>query len=95
MFVVGFIVVSFGFLGLLVNKNNLVLYFMALELLLLGVNVLFIGGSLFLGDVFGIICGFYVLTVAACEISVGLGLLVSYYISQLDVSVLFFRLLRW
>jgi len=71
------------------------LYFMVLELLLLGINTLYILVSFSLDDIQGLIISFYILTVSASEVAVGLGLLVSYFISQMDISVNYMRLLRW
>jgi len=93
--IIGVLIVCFGFLGAYYNRGSLVLYFMVLELLLLGINTLYILVSFSLDDIQGLIISFYILTVSASEVAVGLGLLVSYFISQMDISVNYMRLLRW
>jgi NADH:ubiquinone oxidoreductase subunit K len=91
----GGLVLGFGLLGLYLGRGNLISYFFALELLLLGVNLVFIYSSLQLEDIAGVISCVFILTVSAGEVSVGLGLLVSYFISQFDLGINFLRLLRW
>lgn len=92
---ISFYLLSIGLIGLIYNRNNLIIYFLSMEILILSINILFLFISIQLEDLWGILIYFYILIVAASEISVGLSLLVSYYISYLDISVNYMKLLRW
>jgi NADH-quinone oxidoreductase subunit K len=67
-----------GVLGIVFNRKNIIGTLMAIEIMLLGVNLNFIGCSLYLDDIFGQIFALLVITVAAAESSIGLAILVSY-----------------
>lgn len=95
MYQLRYYLIFLGLAGVVYNRSNLVLYFLCMEIILLGVNVIFILSSLLLGDVFGFIVYFFILTISASEVALGLSLLVSYYISYLDISVNYMRLVRW
>jgi NADH-quinone oxidoreductase subunit K len=68
-----------GVVGLLLNKRNLLIILMAVELMLLGLNLNFIFFSIYLDDILGQIFALYVLTVAAAESAIGLAILTLYY----------------
>ena len=68
-----------GTLGLVLNRKNILVAIMCIELLLLAVNLNFIIFSIYLDDIFGSIFILFVLTVAASETAIGLAILTVYY----------------
>jgi NADH-quinone oxidoreductase subunit K len=68
-----------GVLGLVLNKRNLLILLMSIELMLLGLNLNFIFFSVYLDDILGQVFALYVLTVAAAESAIGLAILTVYY----------------
>lgn len=67
---------SLGVFGIFMNRKNMIVLLMAIELMLLAVNMNFIAFSQFLGDTAGQIFVFFILTVAAAEAAIGLALLI-------------------
>ena len=67
-----------GVFGIFLNRTNLIIILMSLELILLSVSINFISFSVFLGDITGQIFSLFVLTVAAAEAAIGLAILVIY-----------------
>ncbi len=74
--ILGAIVFSIGVVGVFLNRKNLIVLLMAIELMLLAVNMNFIAFSHFLGDMGGQVFVFFILTVAAAEAAIGLAILV-------------------
>ena len=79
-----FIIVSvtlftIGLVGFLVNRKNILLLLLALEIMLLAVNINFVVFSVFLDDLLGQVFTLIVLTVAAAESALGLAILIVYY----------------
>lgn len=74
--------VTIGFVGMAVNRNNLMAILMCLELMLLGVNINFVAIDTFLQQVDGQIAVFFILAVSACEAAVGLAIFVLLYRSH-------------
>jgi len=74
--VLGAILFSIGVVGIFLNRRNVIVILMAIELMLLAVNMNFIAFSHFLGDAAGQIFVFFILTVAAAESAIGLAILV-------------------
>ena len=70
------ILFAIGVVGIFLNRKNLIVMLMAIELMLLAVNMNFIAFSHFLGDLAGQIFVFFILTVAAAESAIGLAILV-------------------
>jgi NADH-quinone oxidoreductase subunit K len=68
-----------GVLGLVLNRKNILITIMSLELMLLAVNLNFIVFSIYLDDVIGQIFVLFILTIAATESAIGLALLTVYY----------------
>ena len=62
--------------GIFLNRRNLIVLLMAIELMLLSVNINFIAFSYFLGDMAGQVFVFFILTVAAAEAAIGLAILI-------------------
>lgn len=71
----GAILFVISIVGIFINRNNLIVLLMAVELMLMAVNMNFIGFSYFLNDLHGQIFVFFVLTIAAAESAIGLAIL--------------------
>jgi NADH-quinone oxidoreductase subunit K len=74
--VLGGILFAISVLGIFLNRKNVIILLMAIELMLLAVNINFIAFSHYLGDIHGQIFVFFILTVAAAEAAIGLAILV-------------------
>lgn len=85
---------SLGFFGIVINRKNLLIILMNIELMLLAINLNFIVFSVFLDDLDGQLFSLFVLTVAAAESAVGLALLVSYYRVRGNIDLEFHQILR-
>jgi len=68
-----------GIFGIILNKRNILLILMCIELILLSVNLNFITFSVYLDDFYGQIFSLFILTIAAAESAIGLAILISYY----------------
>ena len=77
--ILGALLFGIGLVGILINRHNLVVLLMCIELLLLGVNTNFIAFSHYLNGLDGQVFVFFILTVAAAEAAIGLSLLVVLY----------------
>ena len=75
----GAIIFTIGVLGIFLNKKNVIIILMSIELILLSVNVNFIAFSVFLNDLSGQIFAMLTLTVAAAEAAIGLAIIVVFY----------------
>jgi NADH-quinone oxidoreductase subunit K len=73
--------------GIFINRKNMILLLMCIELLLLAVNFNFIAFSHFLGNVDGQIFVFFILTVAAAEAAIGLAILVVLFRTRASINV--------
>lgn len=73
------IVFFLGILGMILNRRNLIIIFMSIELMLLGVNLNFVIFSSFLKDMGGQVFSLFILIVAAAEAAIGLAILVIYF----------------
>ncbi|MCK6392223.1 NADH-quinone oxidoreductase subunit NuoK [Zoogloea sp.] len=73
------ILFALGVVGIFLNRKNLIVLLMAIELMLLAVNLNFIAFSHYLGDAAGQIFVFFILTVAAAEAAIGLAILVALF----------------
>lgn len=76
-----------GVVGIFVNRKNIIVILMAIELILLSVNINLVAFSVFSGTIAGQIFAMLVLTVAAAEAAVGLAILVVYFRNRGDISV--------
>ena len=85
--VVGAILFALGVLGIIANRKNLIVILMAIELILLAVNINLVAFSAYLGDLVGQVFAMFVLTVAAGEAAIGLAILVIYFRSRGTISV--------
>ncbi len=84
---VGACLFSLGVIGLFLNRKNVITLLMCIELMLLAVNINFAAFSHFLNDLGGQIFVFFVLTVAASEVAVGLAILVAFYRQRRSIDV--------
>jgi len=75
----GAIIFTLGVLGIFLNKKNLILILMSIELILLSVNINFIAFSAYINDISGQIFAMLTLTVAAAEAAIGLAILVVFF----------------
>jgi NADH-quinone oxidoreductase subunit K len=73
--------------GIFINRKNVIVLLMALELMLLAVNINFVAFSRFLGDVSGQVFVFFILTVAAAESAIGLAILVVLFRNRATINV--------
>ncbi len=73
--------------GIVINRRNLILLLMCIELMLLAVNFNFIAFSRYLGDTLGQVFVFFVLTVAAAEAAIGLAILVVLFRNRRSINV--------
>ena len=76
-----------GVLGIFINRKNIIVILMSVELILLAVNINFVAFSVFLGDMVGQIFTMFVLTVAAGEAAIGLAILVIYFRNRGTIAV--------
>lgn len=85
---------TIGVFGIFVNRKNIIVILMSLELMLLSVNINLIAFAVFNGDIVGQIFAMLVLTVAAAEAAVGLAILVTYFRNRGDIAVEDVNLMR-
>lgn len=85
---------TIGVVGIFVNRKNIIVILMAIELILLSVNINLIAFSVFTGTIEGQIFAMLVLTVAAAEAAVGLAILVVYFRNRGDIAVEDVNLMR-
>ena len=85
--VVAAILFTMGVLGIFLNRKNLIVILMAIELILLAVNINLVAFSAFLNDLVGQVFAMFVLTVAAGEAAIGLAILVIYFRGRGTIAV--------
>ncbi len=81
------ILFAIGVFGIIVNRKNVIVILMSVELMLLAVNLNLVAFSGHLGDLVGQIFTMLILTVAAAEAAIGLAILVAYYRNRRSISV--------
>src|ERR1700674_4875307 len=84
---VGAILFTLGIFGIFLNRKNVIVILMSIELILLAVSINFVAFSAFLNAIVGQICALLVLTVAAAEAAIGLAILVVYYRNRGSIAV--------
>ncbi|MCU0925018.1 MAG: NADH-quinone oxidoreductase subunit NuoK [Hydrogenophaga sp.] len=84
---VGAVLFALSVVGIFLNRKNLIVLLMAIELMLLAVNMNFVAFSHYLGDMHGQVFVFFILTVAAAESAIGLAILVLLFRSKASISV--------
>jgi len=78
---------TIGVFGIFLNRKNIIIILMSIELILLAVNINFVAFSSYLGDLVGQIFALFVLTVAAAEAAIGLAILVVYFRNRRTIAV--------
>ena len=81
------ILFTIGILGIFLNRKNVIVILMSIELILLAVNINLVAFSAFLGDLTGQIFALFILTVAAAEAAIGLAILVVYFRNRGTIAV--------
>ena len=81
------IVFAIGLLGIFVNRKNMIIILMSIELMLLAVNINFVGFSYVYNDLSGQIFSMFILVVAAAEAAVGLAILTIFFKNKGTISV--------
>ena len=85
--IVAALLFAIGSIGIFLNRRNVIIILMSIELILLAVNINFIAFSQHLGDLMGQVFALFVLTVAAAESAIGLAILVVYFRNRGDIFV--------
>ena len=88
------ILFTLGIFGIFVNRKNVIIILMSIELMLLAVNLNFVAFSAYLGDLAGQVFAMFVLTVAAAEAAIGLAILVVYFRNRGSIEVEDINLMR-
>jgi|TARA_Y100000590_G_scaffold338442_1_gene385660 NADH-quinone oxidoreductase subunit K len=83
----GAIIFSLGTLGIFLNRKNVIVILMSVELILLAVNINLVSFSIYLQDISGQIFTMLILTVAAAEAAIGLAIIVAYYRNKGSIRV--------
>lgn len=81
------ILFTMGIFGIFLNRKNVIIILMCIELMLLAVNINFVAFSTFLGDLTGQIFTLFILTVAAAEAAIGLAILVIFFRNKGSIAV--------
>jgi len=81
------ILFTLGIFGIFLNRKNVIILLMCIELMLLAVNMNFVAFSHFLGDITGQVFVFFILTVAAAEAAIGLAILVVLFRNRRTINV--------
>ena len=85
--ILGAMLFSIGVVGIFLNRKNVIILLMAIELLLLAVNINLVAFSHYLGNLDGQVFVFFILTVAAAEAAIGLAILVVYFRNRQSINV--------
>jgi NADH-quinone oxidoreductase subunit K len=83
----GAIIFTIGIVGIFLNRKNIIVILMSIELILLAVNINLVAFSIFLNDITGQIFTLFILTVAAAEAAIGLAIIVVYYRNSSTIRV--------
>jgi NADH-quinone oxidoreductase subunit K len=88
------ILFTLGIFGIFLNRKNVIIILMSIELMLLAINLNFVAFSAYLGDLVGQVFAMFVLTVAAAEAAIGLAILVVYFRNRGSIEVEDINLMR-
>ena len=83
----GGVIFLLGVVGIFLNRKNIIVILMSVELILLSVNINLIAFSVYSNEIIGQIFTFFILTVAAAEAAIGLAIIVSYYRNKGSIRV--------
>jgi len=81
------IIFTIGIIGIFLNRKNIIIILMSIELILLAVNINLVSFSIYLQSLVGHVFAMFVLTVAAAEAAVGLAIIVIYYKNKGSINV--------
>jgi len=81
------IIFAIGIVGIFLNRKNVIIILMSIELLLLAVNINLVSFSIYLQDIAGQVFTMFILTVAAAEAAIGLAIIVMYYKNKGSIDV--------
>ncbi|WP_034992644.1 NADH-quinone oxidoreductase subunit NuoK [Beijerinckia mobilis] len=81
------ILFTIGIAGIILNRKNIIIILMSVELILLSVNINLVAFSAYLGDLTGQVFALFILTVAAAEAAIGLAILVTFYRNRGSIAV--------
>lgn len=83
----GAILFTMGVFGIFLNRKNVIIILMCIELMLLAVNINFVAFSAFMDDLTGQVFSMFILTVAAAEAAIGLAILVTFFRAKGSIAV--------
>jgi NADH-quinone oxidoreductase subunit K len=83
-----------GVFGIFLNRKNVIIIMMSIELILLAVNINFVAFSAYLGDLAGQVFGMFILTVAAAEAAIGLAIVVVFFRNRGSIEVVDVNLMK-
>lgn len=83
-----------GLWGIFITRKNLIIILMALELMLLAINLNFIFISIYMDDMLGQLISLFILTIAAAESSIGLAILIAYFRIRQTINIRFLSTLK-
>jgi len=81
------IIFTIGIIGIFLNRKNVIIILMSIELILLAVNINLVSFSIYLQNLIGQVFAMFILTVAAAEAAVGLAIIVIYYKNKGSINV--------
>jgi len=81
------VIFSIGIIGIFLNRKNVIIILMSIELILLAVNINLVSFSIYLQNIVGQIFAIFILTVAAAEAAIGLAIIVIYYKNKGSINV--------
>ena len=81
------LIFTIGVFGIFLNRKNVIVILMSIELMLLAVNINFVTFSVYLGDMAGQVFSMFILTVAAAEAAIGLAILVVFFRNKGSIAV--------
>ncbi|MEH6632143.1 MAG: NADH-quinone oxidoreductase subunit NuoK [Halopseudomonas aestusnigri] len=85
--IVAAVLFTLGIFGIFLNRKNVIVILMSIELMLLAVNINFVAFSTHMGDLVGQVFAIFILTVAAAEAAIGLAILVIYFRNRGSIAV--------
>ncbi|PPR63620.1 MAG: NADH-quinone oxidoreductase subunit K [Alphaproteobacteria bacterium MarineAlpha3_Bin7] len=88
------IILTLGVFGIFLNRKNVIIILMSIELILLSVNINLVAFSAYLGDLVGQVFALFILTVAAGEAAIGLAILVVYFRNRGSIAVEDIKMMR-
>ena len=91
---ISLVLFTLGICGILLNRKNIILILMSIELMLLAINLNFIFFSIFIDDIVGQIFSLFILTIAAAESAIGLAILIIYYRIRGTIAISYLNILK-